>query len=64
MLEIIEIYGDTNEDIVKVLVKQWTNLSTSLYGDFVDEVMGPMIGRINKVLGMVKKTTDREEFGI
>lgn len=64
LFEIIEIYGEANGDIVRVIVRNWTNLSGSLYGDFVEEVMGTMIGKMGKCLGMVKKITDREEFGI
>lgn len=59
LLEIVEVYGSTNEEIVKVIVKQWTNLSTSLYSDFVSEIMEPMVAKMGKNLGMVKKTTDR-----
>ena len=59
LLEIVEVYGSTNEDIVKVIVKQWTNLSTTLYSDFVGEIMEPMVAKMGKNLGMVKKTTDR-----
>lgn len=59
LLEIVEVYGSTNEEIVKVIVKQWTNLSTTLYSDFVGEIMEPMVAKMGKNLGMVKKTTDR-----
>ncbi len=64
LLEIVEIYGETNEDIVKIIIKNFTNLSPTLYSDFTEEIMQPMITRMSKNLNVIKKTTDREEFGI
>lgn len=60
VLEIIEIYGDSNEEIVRVIVKQFVGLSPTLYSDFKDEIIEPLVSRMNKNLGLVKKITDRE----
>jgi hypothetical protein len=59
VLEIIEIYGATNANIVKIIVSQFTGLSSSLYADFKEDVIEPLVSRMNKNLGMVKRTTDR-----
>lgn len=45
---------------MRVIVKQFVNLSPSLYGDFTSEVMEPLVAKMNKSLNLVKKTTDRE----
>lgn len=64
LLEIIEVYGSTNEGVVKSIVKQFVNLSNTLYSDFMEEIIQPLIGKLNKSIMLIKRTTDREEFGI
>lgn len=64
LLEIIEVYGPINEGVVKSIVKQFVNLSTTLYSDFTEEVVQPLIVKLNKSIMLIKRTTDREEFGI
>jgi hypothetical protein len=63
LLEIAEVYGASNPELVRGIVREFTNLSPTLYSDFKEEILEPLITRMGKNVTFIKKTTDREEFG-
>jgi len=43
-----------------MIVKQFVGLSPTLYTDFKEEVIEPLVSRMSKNYGLIKKITDRE----
>lgn len=73
LVELIEIYGHNNEEIVGEIIRGFLKSyggekdqksAAIFYQDFVSDVMGYSLERLNVIAGVIKKISDREEFGI
>lgn len=64
MMELIEIYGTSNPDTIKTMVKMFLRINPNFYSEFTGTYMDIILDKMNRDLNVLKKIGDREEFGI
>jgi hypothetical protein len=64
LIELCELYGETNPDVVGYIVKHYAASREDFYRHTVNEVLPLVFKKTETTLRGVKNQTDREEYGI